>query len=236
MSQNSSDLPETLEEERVEDLLNHADLINDNYDEIEEVFEDVLNSERAPLKWDDFIGTLHTRLYDHLDEPHSVEDLASALLNTVGNWKSDRHEKLKEKDSQLASNLRVLSSKYGLPVTRRAQRINQGQKYWSNIKSSVVIRSNNPVHKHEITIDHDTILEIDSSINGSVILSRHLIQQVAEYPDVIGEDVISSVSRSEVERINDLSEEILELMDEHDDVESSQEFEGTEETSTTSDE
>lgn len=225
MSQNSSDLPETLEEERVETLLNHADLVNDNYEEIDDIFDDVLNSDRKPLKWDDFIGTLQTRLYDQLGEDHSVDNLASALLNSVGNWNPDSHEKVKEENEKLASNLRTLASKYGLPTTRRAQRINQGRKYWSNIKSSVVIRSNNPVHKHEITIDHDNILEVDSSINGSVILSRHLIQQVADYPDVIGEDVISLVDRSEVEKIHELSEEILELLDEQDDIGSPQEIE-----------
>jgi len=224
MSQNSSDLPETLEEERVETLLTHADLINENYEEIDDIFEDIFNSDRKPLRWNDFIGTLQTRFYDQLGEDHSVDNLASALLNSVGNWNPDRHEKVKEENEKLASNIRRLSSEYGLPITRRAQRINQGRKYWSNIKSSIVIRSNNPAHKHEITIDHDDILEIDSSINGSVILSRHLIQQVADYPDVIGEDVISLVDRSELEKIHELSEEILELLDEQDTIESPEEI------------
>lgn len=218
MSQSSSDLPESLEEERVETLLQHSDLINNEIKEIEDIFDDVLYSDRNPMEWGDFMGTMRTRFYDRVNDD-SLNELVTALLNSVAGWNPERHDRLKEENEDLAENMRILSSKFGLPVKRRSQRINQGRRYWSNVKSSVTLRSDNPVHRHEITIDHEEVVEIDSSLNGSMILARHLTQQVADYPDVIGEEVISSVDRSEVEKINELSEEILELMDDQDDIE-----------------
>jgi hypothetical protein len=186
-----------------------------NTDDIEFIFEDTINSDRKSNAWDDFVGTFETLLYDEIEDKSGFKNLLSAILGIVLNWNPEKHEKIKDENEELADFAKTLATKFGLPTQRRANRINQGRKYWSNVKSDATIRSNNPVHTHELIIDHDSVFNFDSGINSTIILSKHFLQQVVEYPDIIGEDVLSYIHKPEVEEINELSEELLEKMDDY---------------------
>jgi len=120
-----------------------------------------------------------------------------------------------EIDNELAEFLTSLSSKHGLDIERRRRRVEQGHKYWSNVKSDLKIRSGKPAFNHELIIDYDHRVSFDSSLHATAILASHFLDQVAGAPDALGEDVLTYIDIDLIQEINEISGDILEELEKY---------------------
>lgn len=200
-------------EEQIDILTDYAREISQNSERIERVFEDTFNSDETHNNYDDYLSTMELVLTGIVDEGDK-QDVTSALVNLVINYDSELYDEIAESDDGLADLIKKIASEYGLSIQRRIQRINQGHDYWNNVKSELSVRSNYPKFNHELVIDYTYRMTFDSSFNGTALLAQHFLEQIAEAPDVLGEDTLTFVDRDAIEKIQEVSEEILEQMDE----------------------
>lgn len=234
MSEEDSPSSTNVGRESVDVLLDNSSDIRGAFESIEWVFEDTLNSERIENSWNDYRGTMQTKLYDEI-EGENIDEISAALLNVIANWNLQLFKHIKEKDEDLAEKLKNLSAKYGLPVQRRAQRINQGRNYWSNIKSEIGVRSDSPKFTHEITLDHERTVEFQSGLDSTLVLAYHFLQQVDDAPNTIGEDLLSFIDKNQLEEIIEISQSLLEDVEEYESEALTIESEDSSKDETTSD-
>ena len=201
--------------EQIDLLLHHSRGILQNGTDIKDVFEDTFQSERLHNNFTDYFGTLATVFRGELNH-ETRNELAEAILNVVVNYTDENYDEISESDEDLADFLGDLASDHQLAIERRRRRVEQGHEYWSNIKSDLKIRSNKPAFNHELIIDYDHRIEFDSSLYATTILAGHFLEQVADSPDALGEDILSFIDEEQIEQIHETSGDLLEQLEEYD--------------------
>lgn len=214
MSADENESQSEVREEDLDILANYSRTIDEEFEQIDYIIEDTFGSDRLHNNYDDYINTMKMHLFDIVDEADELA-VTTALINTITQFDRNLYRNLKEKDEDLADNVKRLSNKYGLDVQRRIRRVQQGHNYWSNVKSDIRVRSSKPSFHHELIIDNQERLHFDSSASATAILSRHYLEQLVNAPDVLGEDVLSFIQIDEIERINELSDELLDKLEEY---------------------
>jgi len=218
MSSEENEPEKPVEDEHLEMLSEYHREISNNFEDIKWVFEDSFESDRVHNDYNDYFSTMHITLVDVVEEGDERE-LANSLIHATLNYSPALDDELDSISGDLAGNIRKLSSQFGLPIQRRTQRIQQGHNYWSNVKSDIGVRSDQPNFEHEIIIDYNERISFDSGLHGTSVLARHYLEQVNRAASVLGEDVLSSIDQNEIKRINELSEQLLEDIEEYEPLE-----------------
>lgn len=200
--------------EQIDLVLHHSREITQNDGEIEDVFEDTFQSDRLHNNFTDYFGTLPAVFRGELNR-ETRNELAEAILNVVVNYSDENYDEISESNEDLAEFLGGLASDHQLAIERRRRRVEQGHEYWSNIKSDLKIRSNKPAFTHELIIDYDHRIEFDSGLNATTILAGHFLDQVADSPDALGEDILSFIDEERIEQIHQISGDLLEQLEDY---------------------
>jgi hypothetical protein len=206
---NENDLSEELS------LLNtYSREIAEYKDPLSEVFEDTVSSDRVHNGFGDVFDNLEICMAN-IAPPEEANDLADALIQVVGNYSKDVHKDLMEYDDDLAETVSYIVQRHGHNLQRRLKQKRQGRHYWSNIHTDLKIRSSRPAFNHELIIDEDRQVTIHSSLNATLTLVQHFLNQVSNVHRVLGDDVLSYIPPEKVEDIERTLEEFSEELDEY---------------------
>ncbi|GGN96749.1 hypothetical protein [Haloarcula pellucida] len=198
------------EEERIDLLLDNADGIIEQKEEIRSVFEETIGTERKFNNFDLFFRYLSGCLYGKVDEEEQ-DDVTEALLNTVNAFSTDAADRLcenGEKGQKLFEFITELEVEYGVDLDQRTNRIYKGHDWWSNIRTQPGYRSGRPHFTHEIIKDYDERVVIGTDAQNTLVLARHLINEVENARTDLGEDILDYIDPELVRNINDLAEEL----------------------------
>lgn len=206
----------TTRDRQIELLKSNSGKIQQVFDDIEFVFEDVFGENKYKHNnYDDYSTTMRIMLSNQFEISKAM-DISEAIINVVGSFDKEVKSELEEEDPDLGSKISKLVAEYQLNVQRRSNIVNQGPDYWSNVKTEIGVRSNRPKHSHEFIRAHDNRVKIDSSMNGTLILAKHFLNQIKATKKTIGEDTLDYIREEDVGEIVEIAEEIREEVEQYD--------------------
>lgn len=206
------------EEERIDLLLNNSDGILEQQEEIKTVFEKTIESDHTFNSFDLFFRYLGGCLYGKVDED-DLNDIAEALLNTVNAFSTEAADQLREsgkEGEQLFEFITELEVEYGVALKQKTNRVYKGHDWWSNIKTQPGYRSGRPHFTHEIIKDYDEQVVIGTDTQNTLVLARHLINEIEKARNDLGNDILDYISPQVVRDISDLAEELEDAVEEYD--------------------
>jgi|GEM_PF-2731430 len=214
----STDQERLFEEERVDLLLEHSEGILEQRKEIRSVFEKTIGTDKKFNNFDTFFRYLEGCLYGKVDQD-AQEDVAEALLNTINSFSHDAADQLREDGEdgeKLFEFITTLEVEYGLDLSQRTNRVYKGQDWWSNIKTQPGYRSGRPHFSHEIIKDYDEQVVIGTDAQNTLVLARHLINEVDSARTTLGEDILDYINPDLVDDICNLASELQDAMEQYD--------------------
>jgi hypothetical protein len=215
----SDDPVESFDQERIEALVNNAEAVLKNKEQIELAIEQALDSELRFNNFDPLLQSVSGPLYG--DVENEVRMLVSeALVNIIARYPSDLADHLSknsEHGDELVDFLNRLEAKFRIKLQRRLNRQYKGNDWWSNIKTDSGFRSGQPIFHHEFTKDYEDRVVITSDAQNTLALSRHFLEQIHAAQGDLGEDVLDYISEDTVDEIVEMAQELAEAVEKYPD-------------------
>jgi hypothetical protein len=210
MSSNTVDSLEQEKERVLETLEKYEDEITKSEESIRIVFNNKIgNGEYAEFDLADIFDDLFMCLPSEL-ESDEKGNIAETIINLPITLDRGLNEEIESISADLSNLFRNLKWKYKSELEHQMQMYYQGTNYWSNVKTVSRFRESQPGFTHEFNLRGEEIVKLDSSLPGSLMLSKHLIGQIIEAQQELGEDTLRQVEKEQVESIIERSNELLE--------------------------
>jgi hypothetical protein len=204
-----------LRQENIRLLSEYIDNIEEVKDEMKTLFDiyfcqpDTYNS-----NIESFGQRMDVLLSEFVDDSEEREELVNAIFSLIMNYGYD-NKSLTNEHEQVAKFLREFNMSYGSDINRQMNKLNQGERYWSNIRTESGFRNNNPKFSHQIVIDKSEMVEFDSSVSATTTLVSHFVNQLYSAPSEFSEDVLLEFNVEAMESIRDRIEELIDDIEEH---------------------
>jgi len=216
MSETEIETTDAFPEDLAEPLVENSTEIMANRDSIERVFENIIKTDKVFNNMEKLSGGLELALTPQVDQDE-IGPLINGLISTIVNFDPDYRSEFEEygADEELVSFISDLKLRYGVELTQRLNREWKGRDWWSNIKTNVGVRSNRVYFRNELTIDFEREVDFNSGPESTLVLVDHFLRQITAAKNTIGEDILDSIRKEQVEEIHDHVSDLLEEIDEY---------------------
>ncbi|MCT9095293.1 hypothetical protein [Haloarchaeobius sp. HME9146] len=208
--------------EKLYELAENSQIIIDQKEEISAAFEGGVSSDTEYNSLEPIAEQLLLALSVHQDvEPGSEElvDLMNTLITAVMNL-TQNHElidNLREEgvSQDLICFLSRLSNEHGRNLQKRLYQERRGPNWWNNIKTNIGLRSGRVYLEHEISINYENTITFQSGLNNSLLLTEHMLTQILNARNAIGEDVLRDIDLDRVQMIREDLDELESQVEEY---------------------
>lgn len=198
-------------------IADNIELIEDNKRVIESVFESFVNK-KSYSDVDPLFHSLDAVFSSKLDDEDSQE-LSEYLVNFAANSRVSNIKNIREEiDEEYEDTIGFLISlnrKYQSELTGVLNHLTQGSQWWSNIDTTPRIRRETVSFEHEITIREEKRVTFHSDMGASTQLAIHFLQNISDAPSLIGGDAISDIRTEQIDRIQELADELEKMKKEY---------------------
>lgn len=207
-------------EDEIETVIEYGHFFTGNEDAIRTAFEKTVGSDKNFNNLDKLYEHLGTALFNEFGD--DAKDAINEFINLIPNVAPYEIRVIEERSGEdLANLIRDIKLEYGLDMNKRASRMHEGRRSLNNITSDAAFRAGNPIFYHEMMIDYEDEVQFNADLSSTITLAIHFVQQVAEAPNQLGEDVLDYVSTEDLDRLEENVEELLEMASEEDEKEES---------------
>lgn len=195
-------------------MVGRESLFIKNSDEVRMAFRQIFDNDKKWGHSGSLLEKTHQAIYTPEVDWDESRDLVQTFINILLNYDATQREELEDKWGEgLADFLHELSLKYAEDVLQLSRRDSQGPNWWNHIKTRVSVEEDSVALRHEITVDYDRTLKVDSGVGSSVRLAEHLVRQVLIAKQRVGPDPLRAISEEELDGLADRVEELQEEVD-----------------------
>ena len=203
--------------EQLDLLITHKEKILNNQKEIEELLDEQFNKHPTGTTLSEATRAITKRLQLNSDEETAI-NLASALVIILTTNDSRWLDELAQSDEhlELAKLLTQFVGKFNLQATKVSLEQSQGENFWSDINSDLVLRSENNTAglNHYVEIAYEETVEISTDVGGNLEIVAYLLWQQHRAMSSFTETAVEQMDPETARQVRELADKIVQQYDE----------------------